>query len=110
MKFHVNDISGRIVKEDERYIVRDNDYLKQLMLSSTLLHPLSSTTGHHHEGQEEYYLFVNGEGTITVGEKVDRISAGDIIPIPDGEFHRVINTSTTQPLYFVCIFNGIRDV
>ena len=36
-KVNVKDIGGKIVKEDERYIVRDNPFGKTLVLSSTYL-------------------------------------------------------------------------
>ena len=40
-----------VVKEDERYIVTDNDTLKKLVTSTTELNPSHSTTGHSHAGQ-----------------------------------------------------------
>ena len=35
MKLNILDIGGKIVKEDERYIVKDNSTLKNLIVSST---------------------------------------------------------------------------
>ena len=32
MKLHINDIGGEIAKEDERYVVKDNTTLKNLIL------------------------------------------------------------------------------
>ena len=49
----INDIEGQIVKEDDRYIVKDNTSLNNLVISTTTLHPDKSTSGHKHEGQEE---------------------------------------------------------
>ena len=45
-------IEGKIVKEDDRYIVKDNTSLNNLVISTTTLHPDKSTSGHKHEGQE----------------------------------------------------------
>ena len=52
MKFGAFGIGGEIVREDDRYTVRDNTSLKNLVVSSTLLHADRSTTGHRHAGQE----------------------------------------------------------
>ena len=47
MKLHINDIGGEIAKEDERYVVKDNTTLKNLILSSTDLKAMKCTTGLH---------------------------------------------------------------
>ena len=46
--FNVHNIDGEIVKEDDRYIVKDNTSLKNLIVSSTTLFPNKSTSGHKH--------------------------------------------------------------
>jgi mannose-6-phosphate isomerase-like protein (cupin superfamily) len=43
-----------------------------------------------------------------VGDARFKIQGGDVVLIPDGEFHRVFNTSNS-PLYFVCVFDGKRN-
>ena len=35
MKININDIGGALVKEDDRYVVKDNNDLKNLVVSST---------------------------------------------------------------------------
>ena len=42
-KLNIYDIGGDIVKEDERYIVRDNKSLNNLIVSSTDLKPIKIT-------------------------------------------------------------------
>ena len=61
MRLNINDIGGKVVKEDDRYVVVDNTFLKNLIVSSTDLKPGKSTSGHSHAGQEEVYNFVNKE-------------------------------------------------
>ena len=113
-------IGGHIAKNDEKYIVRDNTELTKLVLSSTELYPGRSTSGHKHEGQEEVYFFVSGSGEMQVGPEQFKVTAGDIVLIPDGEFHKVINTAPAsnytrpakkagKPLVFNCVFDGRRD-
>lgn len=101
------EVSGDVVKQDDRYIVKDNKTLKNLVLSSTRLHPGKQTTGHRHEGQEEVYMFIEGTGEMLLNENRFLVKSGDIVLIEDGVFHRVYNTSDKE-LYFVCVFDGKR--
>ena len=66
---NINNIGGTITKEDDRYVVKDNTLLKNLVVSSTELKPLKSTSGHNHRGQEEVYFFVRGTGKMELDGK-----------------------------------------
>lgn len=110
-KLHDHDIGGEVVKENETYLLKDNKTLKNLVLSSTKLYRGQSTRGHRHPGQEEVYFFVQGTGRMIVGEETDEsfaVTAGDIVLIPDGAFHRVINDGEMH-LLFNCVFDGKRN-
>lgn len=111
LKFNEFDVGGDIVKDNETYLLKDNRTLKNLVLSSTKLYRGQSTRGHRHPGQEEVYFFVQGEGHMIVGEEDSqpfRVTSGDIVLIPDGAFHRVINDGY-QNLVFNCVFDGQRN-
>ena len=101
-------IEGKIVKEDDRYIVKDNTSLNNLVVSTTLLHPSKSTSGHKHKGQEEVYMFMKGSGRMELDDKEFDVKEGDLILIEDGVFHRVHNTGKID-LYMVCVFDGGRN-
>ena len=106
-----HNIGGDVVKDDETYQLKDNRTLKNLVLSSTMLYKGKSTRGHRHAGQEEVYFFVQGAGKMIVGEETDApftVIAGDIVLIPDGAFHRVINDGDLN-LIFNCVFDGKRN-
>lgn len=103
MRWH---IGGEIAKQDDRYTVRDNTILKNLVLSSTDLYPNKSTSGHKHEGQEEVYMFVEGSGTMELDDKTIFVKKGDTVLIEDGVFHKV--HAGEQGCYFVCVFDGRR--
>ncbi len=116
MKININDIGGALVKEDERYVVKDNTDLQNLVVSSTDLNPGKQTTGHAHAGQEEVYIFVEGCGRMLLGTQQGEelsidddfpVKKGDVVLIEDGKFHRVVNDSDDK-LYFVCVFDGNR--
>jgi oxalate decarboxylase/phosphoglucose isomerase-like protein (cupin superfamily) len=111
MKLTAGDIGGEIVKDNETYLLKDNKTLKNLVLSSTKLYRGQQTRGHRHPGQEEVYFFVQGYGKMIVGEETDepfKVGAGDIVLIPDGAFHRVINDGEMH-LLFNCVFDGKRN-
>ena len=108
MKLNILNIGGVVVKDDEKYVVKDNTSLKNLVVSSTDLKPGKSTSGHKHPGQEEVYNFVKGSGMMKVDENIFPVSEGDVILIEDGQFHQVINNSGDN-LYFVCVFDGSRS-
>ena len=111
IKYNTHDIGGEVVKDNETYILKDNKTLKNLVLSSTLLRVGQQTQGHRHPGQEEVYIFVQGHGQMIVGDETDEsffVHAGDIVLIPDGAFHRVINDGE-QNLLFNCVFDGKRN-
>tara|TARA_Y100001949_G_C15786436_1_gene243000 strand:+ start:177 stop:497 length:321 start_codon:yes stop_codon:yes gene_type:complete len=103
-----NQAGWKVVKEDKRYVVKDNDSLKKLITSITVLNPQYSTTGHSHSGQEEVYIFRSGDGEMEINERRFKVNEGDIIFIQDGDFHRVHNTSQ-ELLEFICIFDGVRS-
>ena len=108
MKIKLNEIDSKIVKDNKTYTLVDNTQLNNLVVSKTILHPNQKTTGHNHEGQEEVYQFVSGQGYMDGGEKTFLVNPGDIILIPDGDFHRVYNTSKYEDLIFICVFDGKR--
>ena len=107
MKFKIDDIGGEITKQDDRYIVKDNTTLKNLVVSSTKLKRNKSTTGHSHAGQEEVYYFIEGNGMMELGEEKFQVWPGDVVLIPDGVFHKV-QALGDSGCYFVCVFDGTR--
>jgi oxalate decarboxylase/phosphoglucose isomerase-like protein (cupin superfamily) len=111
MNLNIHNIGGEVVKDNETYLLKDNKTLKNLVLSSTLLYRGQQTRGHRHPGQEEVYIFVQGRGKMIVGDETDtpfNVSSGDIVLIPDGAFHRVINDGDMN-LLFNCVFDGNRN-
>ena len=103
----IDDIGGSITKEDDRYIVKDNTILKNLVVSCTELKPLKSTSGHDHKGQEEVYFFIRGSGRMELDDKEIQVTKGDSVLIEDGVFHRV--HAGPEGCYFVCVFDGKRN-
>ena len=108
MKLNINDIGGEVVKEDDRYIVKDNKLLNNLVVSSTNLKATKSTSGHRHAGQEEVYYFVKGSGKMELDDETIKVEPGNTVLIKDGVFHRV-HAGMHDDLYFICVFDGGRN-
>ena len=108
MKIKLDKTDSKVVHSNETYNVIDNTSLNGLIVSKTELHPGKNTSGHNHSGQEEVYIFTNGKGRMIVGAKTYSVSIGDIVLIPDGEFHKVWNEGDDD-LIFTCVFDGGRN-
>lgn len=105
MRVTTDILEGNIIRDNEVYVVEDNRFLNNLVLSKTILHPKNETSGHSHPGLEEVYLFKSGSGTMQLDEDQFPIQSGDIVLIPDGAFHKVFNTGD-EDLIFVCVFQS----
>ena len=108
IKFNIDDIGGEVLKDDAQYLLKDNAFGNNLVLSSTFLRANRSTNGHTHSGQEEVYFFMKGKGEMQINEERFDVKKGDVVCIEDGDYHRVFNTSHLG-LYFVCVFDGGRN-
>jgi quercetin dioxygenase-like cupin family protein len=104
MKVKLDNISGEIMKDNETYVLEDNNFLEHLTLSQTFLKPGQSTRGHSHDNQEEVYIFTQGNGAMIIGEVEHDATPGDTFLIKAGKFHRVINKSESEPCVFTCVF------
>ena len=103
MKVNTKEIGGEITKDNETYVLEDNNLLEHMTLSKTTLKPNQSTKGHLHDDLEEVYFFTKGEGKMVLGEEEFEVKAADIVLIPQGKFHRVINNKN-KSMEFVCVF------
>lgn len=103
MKVSLSDFPkvAELVKSDERYEVYDFK-MKNLVVSTTLLHKGKETTGHSHS-VEEVYFFAEGKGEVQLNDKRHKVKKNDIVVIPRGYFHKVFNTSGKR-LIFICVF------
>lgn len=117
--FIKNQFGENLIKNDDRYVVTDLP-MEGLVMSRTVLMPHKVTTGHKHDDTDEVYIFQQGTGFIVNKQHADSgwtdqelmpdstatlVNPGDVIAIPRGMFHQVINTSR-QTMIFVSVFNN----
>ena len=111
MKVNQSEIGGVVIRDNENYVVEDNRFLKNMVLSKTTLHPGKDTSGHSHPGLEEVYFFKKGCGIMQLNDEFFEVSEGDVVLIPDGAFHKVYNSKfpdswSAKKLEFVCVFQS----
>ena len=61
-----------------------------------VLPPAASEGLHRHQGVEEVYYVINGEGQVTVGAETAAIRQGDAVPLQLGDTHTFRNTGTAD--------------
>ena len=96
-------IAGSLPAQNDTYVLEDNNLLEHMTLSKTTLKPNQSTRGHLHDDLEEVYFFTKGDGIMVLGEEEFSVKADDVVLIPQGKFHRVINNKN-ESMEFVCVF------
>ena len=94
---------ANLIRNDETYKVYDLSQLQNLNVSLTELYPQKSTSGHSHKEADEVYIFIDGVGTMEIGNRTENVKGGDLILVPQGDFHRVRNEGTSN-LNFWTIF------
>ena len=104
MKIKLTKMNGEVIKDNDTYVIEDNNYLEHLTISQTTLKMGQMTKGHMHENQEEVYTFTSGEAFMQIGEVYHHATDGDTFLVKAGEFHRVFNKSITKQCSFTCIF------
>jgi mannose-6-phosphate isomerase-like protein (cupin superfamily) len=106
MKIPWKEFPGRVkpIRDTDVYTVHDLEYLGNLNVSMTVLHPGKATSGHGHEKEEEVYVFFRGSGEMQLGEEKFHVKEGDVVLIKAGKFHKVFNTMSRGDLTFLCIF------
>ena len=84
------------------YTTRDGSLVRELMhadnhacvnqsLAEAIVEPGVETQLHRHRLSEEIYLFLTGEGVMTLGDEELEVHAGDTVLIPPGTPHKVRN-------------------
>ncbi|MES1167962.1 MAG: cupin domain-containing protein, partial [Oleiharenicola lentus] len=65
---------------------------------------------HSHSSQWEFYIVVEGTGTVRTAEGVQPVGPGDVVLHPPGEAHQFTNTGTTDLQYFLIADNPSIDI
>lgn len=65
---------------------------------------------HSHAAQWEFYIFLEGTGTVRTADGRHAVGPGDVVLHPPGEAHQFINTGATDLQYFLIADNPLVDI
>jgi len=94
------------------FITKDGSSIKELMhpsrhgnvnqsFAEASIKPGLKTRAHCHHASEELYHIIQGEGRMTLGERMFNVKVGDTVLIPPGTLHCIQNISA-EPLTLLC--------
>ncbi len=61
--------------------------------------PGSEQAVHSHEGREQVYVIVQGQGAMRVGDEVQEVGPGTLIYVPPGTGHSIKNIGAERLIY-----------
>lgn len=80
---------------------RTNAPVEKQSLAEATLPAGGATERHYHKLSEEFYLVLEGEGTMEIGGELQKVGPGDAILIPAGQWHQ-ITADDLAGLRFLC--------
>jgi mannose-6-phosphate isomerase-like protein (cupin superfamily) len=70
--------------------------------------PGESSIPHDHD-EEETFIFLSGEGAMSVDDETLPVGKGDVVYLPRFSRHFVKNVSPDKPLQVLCVWWGAPD-
>ena len=95
-----------------REVFKKEDFESNLQhLHETIIDPHSTIGYHLHEGNEEIYYIIQGEGIMKIDGEEKRVFAGDAIITHSGSYHGLINDTDNELkiLVFECDYKSTHD-
>ena len=78
---------------------RANAPVEQQSLAEATVPAGTTTERHHHKLREEFYILLEGEGTMEIDGESGEVRPGDAVLIPAGAWHQI---TATKDLRFLC--------
>ncbi len=69
---------------------------KNMSLAIGIFQPGEGLVLHDHPKEEEFYYILCGKGTVTIGNQEREVKPGDMLHVPVGMKHRIVNTGTGE--------------
>ena len=80
-------------------------YTGHLQLVLMSLEPKEDIGQEVHDHVDQFFRFEAGEGKVVTGDKEITVKDGDVVVIPAGTVHNIINTSATERLSMYTIYS-----
>jgi len=91
-----------LANEDFRHVLYTGEH-SQLVLMS--LNPNEDIGFEVHEDTDQFFRFEKGEGKVIINDNEYVVGNGNVIIVPAGSKHNVINTSQTESLKLYTIYS-----
>ncbi len=108
-KQNINDIYTDLAHNNttfrKRLITQDEHKGKLATYNYAWLESGKALTPHAHKDGEEFYYFLEGDGSMLVGDEWFTVSAGDFVTVPSKKTHSVKNDNKKN-----LIFMAIRTI
>ncbi|MHC1781338.1 MAG: cupin domain-containing protein [Anaerolineaceae bacterium] len=88
---------------DDKYGKATLFFSEQILVGLNCFRPGQELDKHPHENQTRFYLVLEGEGQVTIGEEVKIVAAGDVVWVPPRHPHRIVNSGSGQLVMLVGI-------
>jgi quercetin dioxygenase-like cupin family protein len=75
----------------------------RLMTGLNCFEPGQAQKVHAHAGSDKLYVVVEGSGEFSVGAEKRRLTAGDLLHVPENAEHGVVNTGSTRLAVLIVI-------
>ncbi|MBM4272010.1 MAG: cupin domain-containing protein [Deltaproteobacteria bacterium] len=70
-----------------------------------VVYPQQRLSLQRHRRRREHWYIVRGEAMVTINGKQNRLKNGEVIDIPEGAWHRIMNTGS-EDLVFIEVQTG----
>ena len=99
--YYTNIEKDTIENTDFRHVL----YTGKLQLVLMSLEPKEDIGQEVHDHVDQFFRFEAGEGKVVTGDKEITVKDGDVVVIPAGTVHNIINTSATERLSMYTIYS-----
>lgn len=76
---------------------------KHLICGLNCFEPGQAQKAHAHKGAEKLYVVMEGSGEFSVGSEKRMLKAGDLLHVPEGVDHGVVNTGSGRLAVLIVI-------
>lgn len=90
-----------IENSDFRHVLYTGQHMQLVLMSLQVNEEIGLET---HAENDQFFRFEKGEGKVIVGETEYIVGDGDVVIVPAGTSHNVINTSATEDLKLYTIY------
>ena len=101
--FEINIEKSTQSNTDFRRVLYTAKHLQLVLMS---LKPGEEIGAETHADVDQFFRFESGSGNCVINGHENKVAAGDVIIVPAGALHNVINTSSTKDLKLYTIYAG----